>query len=153
MAASSGRRESRTLPVLHPDRKAVQVGHLVDPLVVRALDVIVRGAGDRGDEVEDLQPLLADDRAGDGGVVLAGRNRGQQPGPGQDFLPDLELGVLLQLRDHVVVEAFRLAGFDELEGRVIVFGGDGHVAASLDLLERARERRSRRQERRRQDQQ
>jgi hypothetical protein len=122
---------------LHAHREPIQVGDFLDPLVVRALDVVVRGTRDRRCEVEDLQALLTDDRARDGGVVLAGRNRRQQAGPGQDFLADLELGVLLQLGDDVVVEALRLAAFDELERRVIVFGGDGHVAALLDLFQRS----------------
>jgi hypothetical protein len=36
-----------------------------------------------------------------------------------------------------MMEAFRLAGLDELERSVVVLGGDRHVAARLDFLQQA----------------
>ena len=63
-------------------------------VVVLALDVIVRRVGDRAGEVERLLALLGDDRGGDRDIVFAGADAGEDAGPGQDLLLDLERRVL-----------------------------------------------------------
>ena len=49
---------------------------------------------------------------------------------------DFEGHVLSEQREHLIVEAGRLAVLDEFERPEIVFGRDDHVAAGLDLVER-----------------
>ncbi len=93
----------------------------------------MRGIGDRAGEIERLLALLGDDRRGNGDVVLAGAYAGQNSGPWQDLLLDLEWRVLLKILDQFIVKAGRLSVLDELEGTKVILGRNDQ-AAFLDLI-------------------
>ena len=66
-------------------------------------------------------------------VVFAGADAGENAGPGQDLLLDLERRGFAQIFDQLVVEAGRLAVLDEFEGAEIVLGRNDQ-AALLDFV-------------------
>src|SRR5262249_59886685 len=99
--------------------------------------------GARHGEVELWGALISDGCCRERHVDLPVRDTGKEPLPGQDLLAELEPGPVLEQLVEVVIEPGRLAVLDELEGRVVVFRGDHHVAALLDLLERGRAGRGR----------
>ncbi len=94
----------------------------------------MRGVGDRAGEIERLLAFLGDDRGRDGDIIFAGRDAGEDTGPGQDLLLDLERRVFAQIADQLVVEARWLAVLDELERTEIVLGRDDQ-SALLDFVE------------------
>ncbi|OIQ66107.1 hypothetical protein GALL_523280 [mine drainage metagenome] len=94
----------------------------------------MRRVGDRAGELKRLLSLLCNHHGGNGDIVLAGADAGEDASPGQDFLFDLERRIFAQIFDQLVVEARRLAVLDELEGTEIVFGRHDE-ATLLDLLE------------------
>ena len=121
---------------LHADRLAVQILDRGDALVVLALDIIMRSVGDRAREIERLPAFPGDDRGRDRNVVFAGADAGEDAGPGQDLLLDLERSVFTQILDQFVIEAGRLAILHELEGTEIVLSRNDQTTL-LDLIEAA----------------
>ncbi len=93
----------------------------------------MRGIRDRAGKVERLLAFLGDDGRGNGDIVFSGADAGQNTGPWQDLLLDLERRVFAQVLDQLVVETGRLAVLDEFEGTEIVLGGHDQPAL-LDLI-------------------
>ena len=135
---SSGRRASNALPALHTDGLAAQAGDIAEALVIGTLDVEVLGGRERRGEVEHAQALIGDQGAGEGHVVLTGRNRREQPSPRQDVLLDVDvLGfrVGLEVLQQLLVEAFGFAIDDVVERCVVILGGDTQETFALHLGE------------------
>jgi hypothetical protein len=120
---------------LHADCLAIQIFDRVDVRVTLSLDVEMSGVGNRACEVERLAALLGDDGRRDGDVILAGADTGQDAGPGQDFLANLERRIFAQIVDHLVVETGWLAVLHEFEWTEIILGCDDEVTALLDFIE------------------
>ena len=94
----------------------------------------MRGVRDRAGEIKRLLALLGDDRRGNGNIVLAGTDAGQNASPGQDFLFDLERREFAQIFDQFVIETGRLSVLDEFERTKIFFRRNDETAL-LDFIE------------------
>ncbi len=118
---------------LNADDLSVEILDRGNRLVVLAFDVIVRRIRNRAGEIKRLLAFLGDDRGGDGHIIFAGRDAGQDAGPGQDFLLELEWREFAQIFDQLIVKTCGLAVLDEFEGTEIVLGRNDE-AALLDFI-------------------
>jgi len=73
------------------------------------------GVGDRHSKIKRQGPFLSDQYGGQCNIIFACGDTGEEAGPGDDLLIDLEWRRLSQHRQKFVVETGRLAILDEFE--------------------------------------